>query len=96
MEAYKVSYVNAFKILICLQITEGSREGPQFSSVQLLSCVQLFVTPWTVACQTSLSFTVSRSLLKLMFIESVMPSNHLILCCPFLFLSTIFPNIRVF
>ena len=52
----------------------------QFSSVPLLSHVQLFVTPWTVACQASLSFTVSWSLLRLMFIESVMPSNHLILC----------------
>jgi len=53
-----------------------------FSSVQLLSCVQLFATPWTTPRQASLSITNSRSLLKLMSIESVMPSNHLILCCP--------------
>ena len=59
--------------------------------VQLLSCVQLFVTPWTAAHQASLSFTISRSLLKLMSIESVMPSNHLILCCPFLLLPSISP-----
>ena len=54
------------------------------------------MTPWTAACQASLSFTISQSLLKLMFIESVMPSNHLILCHPLLFLPSIFPSIRVF
>ena len=64
--------------------------------VQLLSCVSLFVTPWTAACQTPLSFTISWSLLKLMSIESVMPSNHLILCRPLLLLPSIFPSIRVF
>ena len=68
----------------------------QFSSVQLLSHVRLFATPWTVACQGSLSNTNSWSLLKLMSIESVMPSNHLILCCPLLFLLSIFPSIRVY
>ena len=68
----------------------------QFSSVQSLSCVRPFVTPWTEACQASLSITNSRSLLKLMSIESVMPSNHLILCCPLLLLPSIFPSIRVF
>ena len=57
---------------------------PQFSSVQLLSCVRLFATPWTAAHQTSLSITNSWSSPKLMSIESVMPSNHLILCCPLL------------
>ena len=58
--------------------------GPfQFNSVQSLSRIQLFVTPWTAACQASLSITNSWSWLKLMSIESVMPSNHLILCCPF-------------
>ena len=67
-----------------------------FSSVQLLSRVQLFVTPWTAAHQASLSITNSRSLLKLMSIESVMPSNHLILCHPLLLLPSIFPSIRVF
>ena len=64
--------------------------------VQSLSRVQLFVTPWTAAHQASLSFTNSRSLLKLMSIESVMPSNHLILCHPLLLLPSIFPSIRVF
>ena len=65
-------------------------------SVQSLSHVQLFATPWTVAHEASLSITNSRSLLKIMSIESVMPSNRLILCCPFLFLPSIFPSIRVF
>ena len=63
---------------------------------QLLSHVQLFATPWTAACQASLSFTVSWSLLSFMPIESVMLSNHLILCCPSLLLPSIFPSIRVF
>ena len=63
-------------------------------SVQSLSCVGLFVTPWTAACQASLSITNSQSLLKLKSIESVMPSNHLILCHPLL--PSIFPSIRVF
>ena len=66
------------------------------SSVQLLSSVQLFVTPWTAACQSSLSITNSQSLLKLRSIESVMPSNHLILCHPLLLLPSILPSIRVF
>ena len=64
--------------------------------VQSLSHVRLFVTPWTAACQASLSFTISQSLLKLMSIESVMPSNHLILCHSILLLPSIFPRIRVF
>ena len=67
-----------------------------FSSVQSLSCVQLFATPWTEACQASLPITNSQSLLKLMSIVSVMPSNHLILCCPLLLLPSIFHSIRVF
>ena len=67
-----------------------------FSSVQSLSCVQLFVTPWTVARQASLSITSSQSLLKLISIELVMPSNHLILCHPLLILPSVFPSIRVF
>ena len=70
--------------------------GLQFSSVQLLSYVQLFATSWTAACQASLSITNSWSLLKLMSIKSVMPSNHLILCCPPLLLPSTFPNNRVF
>ena len=64
--------------------------------VESLSCVRLFVTSWTAARQASLSLMVSQSLLKLMFIELVMPSNHLILCCPLLFLPSVFPSIRVF
>ena len=66
------------------------------SSVQSLSRVQLFVTPWTPASQASLSITNSQSLLKLMSIKLVIPSNHLILCYPLLFLPSIFPSIRVF
>ena len=68
----------------------------QFSSVQSLSCVQLFVTPWIAACQASLFITNSRSPPKPMSIESVMPSNHLILCCPLLLLPSIFPSFRIF
>ena len=68
----------------------------QFSSVLSLSHVRLSATPWTTARQASLSFTNSRSLPKLMSIESVMPSNHLILCRPLLLLPSNFPNIRVF
>ena len=68
----------------------------QFSSIQSLSCVRLFVTPWTATHQASPAITNSRSLLKLMSIESVMPSNHLILCHPLLLLPSIFPSIRVF
>ena len=68
----------------------------QFSSVQLLSHVWLFATPWITAHQTSLSITNSWSLPKLMCIKSVMPSSHLILCCPLLLLPPILPSIRVF
>ena len=68
----------------------------KFSSIQSLSGVWLFVTPWTAARQASLSITNSWSLLKLMSIESVMPSNHLILCHPLLLLPSVFPSIRVF
>ena len=67
-----------------------------FSSVQSLICVLFFVTPLAAAHQASLSITNSRSLPKFMSIESVMPSNHLILCCPLFLLPSIFPNIRVF
>ena len=74
---------------------EGAREvqelGDRYiSSVQLLICVQLFATPWNAACQVSLSITNSRSLLRLMSIESVMPSNHLVLCYPLLLLLLVF------
>ena len=71
---------------------------PQLHSyvVQSLCRVQLFVTPWTSAHQASLSFTIFQNLPKLMSIELVMPSNHLILCCTFLLLPSVFPSIRVF
>ena len=68
----------------------------QFSSVQFLSRVRVFATPWTAARQASLSISNSWSFLKLMFIELVMPSNHLILCCPLLLPPSIFPSISVF
>ena len=67
-----------------------------YSSVQSLSCVQLFETSWTTACQTSLSITNSQSLLKLMSIKSVMPSNNFLSCRPLFPLPSIFPSIRVF
>ena len=90
-----------------LQIGKGVYQGcilspclfnfyTEFSSVQLLSRVRLFATPWIAAHQASLSIANSRSLLKLISIESVMPSKHLILCRPLLLLPSIFPSIRVF
>ena len=81
--------------LLALVWAEGS---PKWLAVvvQLLSCVWLFVTPWPAAHQTSLSSTISQSLLKLMSIESMMPTSHLILCHPVLLLPPIFPTIRVF
>ena len=66
------------------------------SSVQSLSHVRLFLTPWTAACQASLSITNSQNLLKLIYIELMMPSNHLIPCCFLLLLPSVFPTIRVF
>ena len=78
---------------ICLYIQFSS---VQFSSIQSLTRVQLFATPWTAAHQASLSIINSQSLLKLMSVESVMQSNHLILCCPLLLPPSIFPSIRVF
>ena len=68
----------------------------QFSSVQSLSCVRLFATSWIAVHQASLSITISQSSLRFMSIESVMPSSHLILCCPLLLLPPILPSIRVF
>ena len=73
------------------------RQSPQpIVVLHLLSCVWLFATPWTAARQSSLSFTTSQSLLKLMSIESMMPPSHLSLCCPLLLLPSIFPSIRIF
>ena len=91
-----------FKHFISYLIPEYSKSREdtfyhlQFSSIQLRSHVRLFATPWTAACLASLSITNSRSLLKLMSIESVLPSNHLILCHPLLLLPSVFPSIRVF
>ena len=83
---------------LCVQRQTVSHEVPsvQFGSVQSLSHVQLFMTPWTAAHQASLSITSSWSLIKLMSTKSVMPSNHLVLCHPLLLLPSIFPSIRVF
>ena len=83
--------------LVTLNLSSYSwKMGILLSSVQSLSHVRLFVTPRTAARQASLSITNCRSLLKLMSIESVMPSNHLILCCPLFLMPSIFPNVRVF
>ena len=79
-----------------LQSMESQRVRHNFSSVQSLSHVRLFATPWTTASQASLSITNSWSLLKLMSIKLVMTSNHLILCCLLLLLPSIFPSISVF
>ena len=81
-----------------IYVTLGTKDvqNNKFSSVQSLSCVWLLATPWTTARQASLSITNSGSLTKLMSIESVMPSNHLILCHPLLFPPSVFPSIRVF
>ena len=78
------------------QVCVPNAQRDQFSSVQSLSCGQLFVKPWTAAHSASLSITSSQSLLKLMSIKSVMPSNHLILCHFLFLLPSIFPSIRVF
>ena len=99
---WSVSYNNSFNIgvpqilSLLISLTASFFPGDLFVVVQSLSRVRLFATPWTTARQASLSFTISRSLLKLMSIESVMPSHHLIPChSPFL-LPSIFPSIRVF
>ena len=89
-------FIGDFYILYINPVKFACNVGVQFSSVQSLSCVRLFATPWTAACQASLSITNSRSSLKLMSIESVMPSSHLILCHPLLLLPPIPPSIKVF
>ena len=82
---FLITYKEHFLILIFIFFK------PSISLVQSLNCVQLFATPWTAAHQAFLFFTISWSLLKLMSTESVMPSNHLILCCPLLLLPSSFP-----
>ena len=88
------------EIIILSEVSQKEEDkyyiSHHFSSVQSLSCALLFVTPWTATNQASLSITKSQSLLKLMSFESVMPSNHLILCHPLLLPPSIFPRIRVF
>ena len=92
-----ISLPGTFKSLLQHHISKALiLRHSAFSSIQLLSHVQLFATPWTAACQASLSITNSQNLPKLMFIESVMPSNHIIFCHPLLLLLSIFPSIRVF
>ena len=88
--------VTALTMLSHGEEKEGSSWVSPLTVVQLLSCVQLFATHGQQHAQASLSFTVSQSLLKLMSTESMMPSNHFILCCPFLLLPSIFPSLRVF
>ena len=97
----KISKLNWRKVLDALRWNNWNPEmtwcsSVQFSSFQSLSHVQLFVIPWTPECQASLSIINSQSLLKLMSIELVMTSNHLILCHPLLLLPPVFPSIRVF
>ena len=89
-------YRKALTILFLFLLFSAISLPNNFSSVQSLSHVQLFATPWAAACQASLSNTNSRSLPKVISIESVMPSDHLILCRPLLLLPSIFPSIRVF
>ena len=94
-EIWQLYSFNFWAFLIA-QLVKNLLAMQEFSSVQSLRHVQLFVTPWIAARQASLSITNSRSSLKLMSIESVMPSSHLILCCPLLLLPPILPSTRVF
>ena len=91
-----LSLIKWLKVKSGPQVYLGEQGSSVNVVVQLLSHVQLFVTPWTAARQASLSITISWSLLKLMSVESMMPSNHLILCLPLLLLPSVFPSIRVF
>ena len=95
-EKKKKPFVHRHLMVLLPHYSLGFVQDQQVSSVQTLSCVRLFVTLWTEARQASLSFPKSQSLLELMPINSVMPSNHLILCRPLLLKPLIFPSIRVF
>ena len=88
--------LNSHLKMMMMEGTGWGNKGRRLRNFCSVSCVQLFVSPWTAACQASQSFTISWSLLKLMSIESVMPSNHLILWCSVLLLSSICPSISVF
>ena len=92
-QLFRASLSHSLSLIKSLPCKPQSWQVYQFSSV---AQSRLFATPWTAACQASLSITNSQSLLKLMSVESVMPSNHLILCCPLLLLSSVFPSNRVF
>ena len=92
----KISFHSNPKKRQCQRMLKLLHNCIHLSSVQSFSHVQLFATPWTPACQASLSITNSQSLVKLLSIGSVMPSNHLILCCPLLLWPSIFPSIKVF
>ena len=94
--SFSISPSNAYSGLISFRMNCLDLLVVQFSSVQSLSRVRLFATPWTAARKASLSIANSRSLLKLMSIELVMPSNYLLLCHPCLLLPSVFPRIRVF
>ena len=93
---YSANQVRIVKAIVFPMVKNGCESWTIKKAVQLLSCVRLFVTPWIAACQASLCITNSWSLLKLMSIESVMPSNHLILDHPLFLLPSIFPSIRVY
>ena len=88
--------VSSEPVSLGCNLPEDSFFLPKFAAVQSLSCVRLFATPWIAACQAFLFFTISQSLLKLLFVESAMPPRHHILCCPFLLLPSVLPSIRVF
>ena len=92
---FKLTWLYVTSIL-SVQFQVLGNKSTSWFVIQLLSCVRLFIPLWTEACQVSLSFTISQNLLKLMSIESVMPSNHFVLCHPLLLLPSVFPSNRVF
>ena len=96
MTTYTYTYTCIYAKTPTMECGEERQIYTEADSVQSFSHVRLFATPWTAVLQASLFITNSQSLPKLMSIESVMPSNHLILCCPLLLLPSIFPSIRVF
>ena len=91
----EIGYILKYVPFFVLENAYSLLRHPFVAVVQVPSRIWLFATPWTAACQASLSFTVSQSLVRLTSIELVMPSNHHILCCPLLLMTSIFPNISV-